>query len=64
MKSLAGLKPKSPWALLRGNRVIISDEQTLHVGSKFKGRNPFGVRSTGSYLVIVLNNTKPEENEE
>ena len=23
----------------------------MHVGSKFKGRNPFGVRSTGSYLV-------------
>ena len=23
-------------------------------GSKFKGRNPFGVRSTGSYLVIIV----------
>ena len=25
--------------------LIISDDQTLHVGNKFKGRNPFGVQS-------------------
>ena len=27
----------------------------MHVGSKFKGWIPFGVRSTGSYLVVKIN---------
>ena len=40
--------------------LIISDEQTLHVGSKFKDRNPFGVRSTGSYLVDKNNEIREE----
>ena len=47
-------KVQSSEAIALNQMKLISDEQTLHVGSKFKDRNPFGVRSTGSYLVLLL----------